>query len=128
MINRSKGYLAVSGLCVVIHNVIITGGDRLGWSLAWAVLASYCVVTVTGYVLHCRFTFHKPLRLANLARYAIAMSANIPLAYGLLWFWHVLIGLDVIWASPLATACMLGCNYCLSGWAIRAQPKRMAVK
>jgi putative flippase GtrA len=128
MIARSAiAYAAVSGLCIVLHNTIMIGGDWLGLSLIASVLVSFCVVALTGYLLHSLLTFREALSLVRLARYAAAMSMNIPLAYATLRFWHDLMHLEMIWASPAATLCMVACNFALSRWAILAKPKHMAV-
>ena len=128
MIARSAiAYAAVSGFCIVLHNTIMIGGDWLGWPLIASVLTSFCIVAPTAYLLHSLLTFREPLRASRLARYVAAMAANIPLAYGTLWFWHDLLQLKMVWASPASTLCMVACNYALSRWAILAKPKRIGM-
>jgi putative flippase GtrA len=111
-------YCTVSGVCLVLHNLIIIGGDRLGVPMLLSVLASFCASATTGYLLHSRLTFREPLSFDAFGRYAGAMTANIPLAYVMIWFWHELIGLDMALASPIATVCMVGVNLLLVRWAI----------
>ncbi|WP_292705997.1 hypothetical protein, partial [Microbacterium sp. SCN 71-17] len=57
-------YIAVSGICIVAHNVVMISADSLGLPLWAAVAISFCVVVVTGYVLHGIFTFRRPLNVA----------------------------------------------------------------
>lgn len=127
MIGRSTGvYAGISGLCMVLHNGVMILGDRAGWGLPASITASFCLVAITGYTLHSLFTFREPLRPERFARYVLAVSANIPLAFVTVWAWHDLVGLEMIWASPLATACMVGVNYMLSRWAILSPTDRFA--
>ena len=111
-------YLAIAGICIVLHNAVIILADAAGIALWLAVLLSFCVVAGTGYVLHSVFTFRRPLAAAAFVRYVIAMIANIPLAFFTIWFWHQQVGLPMVFASPLASVCMLGLNFLLGRWAI----------
>lgn len=111
-------YVAVSGICLLLHNATMIIAVGAGCPLAIAVLASFCIVAASGYVLHSRLSFHQPLALSRFARYALAMSANIPLAFVLTWFWRTPMGQPIEIASPAATLCMLAANFMLSRWAI----------
>lgn len=112
------GYVGVSGLCLVLHNLSMIVADSLGAILPLAVLSSYLLVVVTGYALHSLISFRRELNVAALLRYALAMSANIPLAMAATWVWTGPVGLPMYWASPVATLCMILVNYLLSHWAI----------
>lgn len=126
MITRSALiYGAVSAGCLVLHNAIMIGGDAIGWPYLASILLSFCVVAATGYVLHSLLTFREPIETRRFLRYAAAMSANIPLAFIALWIWHDFAGLAMIWASPIATLCMIAVNFVLSRWAILSRPTRM---
>ncbi|OBQ80358.1 GtrA family protein [Mesorhizobium sp. WSM3873] len=116
-------YMVIAGICIALHNVVIILSDRVGIRLGLAVLLSFCVVASTGYVLHSVFTFRRPLAPITFARYVIAMVANIPLAFVTIWFWHQQAGLPMVFASPLASVCMLALNFLLGRWAI-ATPNR----
>jgi putative flippase GtrA len=111
-------YSAVSGLCLLLHNVVIISADSAGWPLSGAVLLSFCLSASAGYLLHSLFTFSKPVQMHRFSRYLLAVSANIPLAYVTVWFWHKLVGLEMLWASPIASICMVGINFVLARWAI----------
>lgn len=121
-------YTAVAGFCILLHNAVMIIGDALGMALGPAVLVSFVLVATMGYVLHGAFTFRQPLKLAGLGRYAFAMSANIPLAFITTWFWHDLLGLEMLLASPLASICMLALNFILGRWAIAAPNVRPAAR
>ena len=127
MIARSAFmYAAVSGICLTLHNLVLIVGDRIGWVLSLSILVSFCLSAMTGYVLHSLLTFHEPMQIARFLRYAMTMSMNIPLAFATIWFWHAAIGLDMLWASPIATICMIGVNYFLSRWAILSNRKQVS--
>ena len=101
------------------------GGDWLGWPYGGSILVSFSVSAVTGYILHSLATFNEPISMRRFMRYATAMTANIPLAFVAIWIWHDLAGLAMLWASPIATVCMVAVNFLLSRWAILAQSTRM---
>lgn len=113
-------YGAVAALCILLHNGVMIAGDRVGLSLWLSVLISFIVVSVTGYLLHGRITFRQPLDLGRYLRYALAMSANVPLAFITTWFWHEELGYEMTSAAPLASLCMLAMNFVLSRWAVSA--------
>lgn len=111
-------YFAVAGICIVLHNGLLIAGDAMGLPLWASVLASFLLVVTVGYVLHGLFTYSQPLTVASFARYGIAMSANIPLAFVIIWLWKNIGGLSMIYAAPIASACMLAINFLLGAWAM----------
>jgi len=120
-------YVAVAGVCVVLHNAVLIIGDLLGIPLWLGVMISFGIVASVGYVLHGLFTFRQPLAVRRLAKYAVAMSANIPLAFVTTWFWNRVVGLPMALAAPLASVCMLAVNFVLGRWAITAPSEREAI-
>ena len=120
-------YLAIAGLCLVLHNAVMILADSVAMPLWLAVLASFATVATVGYLLHARFTFRHAPATATFARYVIAMLANLPLAFVTTWFWHDRVGLPMPVAAPMASVCMLAVNFVLSRWAIAARGGRMAV-
>lgn len=117
-------YSAVSALCLLLHNTIMIGGDWLGWPYFFSILLSFCLSATTGYLLHSLVTFGEPVTVRRFLRYSAAMTANIPLAVVATWIWHDVAGLAMVWASPIATICMIGVNFLLSHWAIVSKPTR----
>ncbi len=120
-------YVAVAGVCLVLHNAVLIIGDFLGIPLWLGVMISFGIVASVGYVLHGLFTFRQPLAVRRLAKYAVAMSANIPLAFVTTWFWNRVVGLPMALAAPLASVCMLAVNFVLGRWAITAPSEREAI-
>jgi putative flippase GtrA len=117
-------YGGISAICFVLNNIILIFGDYVGWPLLLSVMTSFCLVALIGYLLHSLMTFQEPLRPLLFARYATAMSANIPLAFAVVAFWHTVVRLPMIWASPIATTCLFAVNYVLSRWAIKSRANR----
>ena len=113
-------YVAVAGLCILLHNAALITGDFLGLPLWSGILISFMMVACVGYVLHGTFTFRQPLAVSRFGKYAIAMSANIPLAFITTWFWSDVVLFPMMLAAPIASACMLAVNFILGRWAIQA--------
>ena len=113
-------YVAVAAICILLHNAVLIVGDFLGLPLWAGILTSFTLVASVGYVLHGLFTFRQPLAFSRFAKYVIAMSANVPVAFVTTWFWKDLVGLPMVLAAPLASACMLVLNFLLGRWAITA--------
>jgi putative flippase GtrA len=119
-------YVIVSGLCLILHNAVLIVGDLLGMTLWLGVLISFIVVASVGYVLHAVFTFRQPMALPRFGKYVLAMSVNIPLAFATTWFWNVFADLPMMFAAPIASACMLALNFALGRWAITPSSDREA--
>lgn len=115
---RLRAYALVSGVCLLLNNAILIAVDRTGAPLPASIALSFAIVVVVGYGLHGRFSFRDTLDLSGLARYAVAMSANIPLGLVALWLWRDLVGLPMELAAPLATGCMTSVNFALCRFAV----------
>jgi putative flippase GtrA len=113
-------YVIIAGSCLLLHNLILIGSNAAHIPLWLAILMSFATVASSGYVLHAIFTFRQPLSFSRLVRYAVAMSANIPLAYVTTWFWYAGLGLPMPVAAPIASGCMFALNFVLGRWAIAA--------
>jgi 2-polyprenyl-3-methyl-5-hydroxy-6-metoxy-1,4-benzoquinol methylase/putative flippase GtrA len=119
MIARTTAvYGLVAGTCLLLHNATIIAANGAGAPLLAGVLLSFAVVALSGYALHSRLTFREPMRLRGLLQYGLAMSANVPLAFATTWVWHTRVGMPMIWAAPLASACMVAVNFVLTRWAV----------
>jgi putative flippase GtrA len=105
---------------LVLNSLVLIVADSLGASLAVGVLLSFVIVATIGYLLHARFTFRQRVGGRAFSRYVFAMTANIPLSYVAVWFWHDALSLPMAVAAPVASICMLGLNFVLGHWAIGA--------
>lgn len=111
-------YAIVAGLCWTMSNAVLIAGDWAKFPLSLSIGLSYALVVVIGYVLHSLVSFKQPLAWAAFARYAFAMSLNIPVAFAAVWLWRDSVGLPMLWAAPIATLCATAINFVLSRWAI----------
>ena len=115
MSRHALGYVGVSGLCLLMHNLWMIATDNLGMMLPLAVLSSFLLVNTAAYVLHSLISFRREMSVAAWLRYLLAMSAtNIPLTWAATWIWAEAVGLPMYWASPIASVCMIIVNYLLA--------------
>ena len=117
-------YALTAAACMVMHNVIMIGGDAVGLVMPVCVLLSFCVCVLLGFALHSRYTFAVRGDGPALLRYTIAMAANVPLTILLLWFFFTLLRLPMALASPGATLVLLVVNFFASRWAITGSGRR----
>lgn len=118
MLTSPIRYVLIGGLCALLHNAIMIGGDAAGLHYAASLVISFMVVVVVGYLLHAGFTFRAPLSGAAFVRYAIPMATNYPLTLAGLFVLCDLAGLSVRLAAPALTIFMFALNYLFSRWAI----------
>ena len=126
-IRTSFAYLCVSGTCFLGHNGIMIAAERFYAALWLAVLLSFVITVIIGYILHSAFTFKQPLSLSAFGRYTLGMLLNIPLAYVTTWFWYHWLEFPMLVAAPLASCCMIALNFFLSRWAISASGRKTHV-
>lgn len=113
-------FVAVSVACALLHNAIVIAGDGLGLHYAAASLLSFAVVVLFGYWLHCAWTFPAAERGAvSLARYALSMSANLPLFVAGMFLAVDAAGMAVAFAAPLVTVLLWAFNFVATRWALR---------
>ena len=115
-----RGYALVSGVCLLLNNAILILMDRAGAPLPGSIALSFATCVIVGYMLHARVSFRRPLEIAAFARYLVAMSANIPLAFATLWLWRDLAGLPIELAAPLASGSGVLVNFALCRFAVFA--------
>ncbi len=116
-------YLAVAATCFVTHNVVLILADSAGYSLPTAMLSSFVIVALLGYVMHSLITFREPLSWPGLQRYVSAMSLTVAAAFAMTWFFKTGLRLPMRAAAPAASVMMLAINFLLSRWAIVAPAK-----
>ena len=127
-IRTSFAYLCVSGTCFLGHNGIMIAAERFYAALWLAVLLSFVITVIIGYILHSTFTFKQPFSLSAFGRYTLGMLLNIPLAYATTWFWYHWLEFPMTIAAPLASLCMLVLNFLLSRWAISTSGRSKAIQ
>lgn len=113
-------FVVVSVACALLHNAIVIAGDGLGLHYAAASLLSFAAVVLFGYWMHCAWTFPGAARGAmSLARYALSMSANLPLFVAGMFLAVDVAGLAVGLAAPLVTVLLWAFNFLATRWALR---------
>ncbi|WP_298199679.1 GtrA family protein [Novosphingobium sp.] len=117
-------YSVVAASCLLLHNVVLIGGSALGLGTTAAILASFVVVLTFGYLAHCLFTFRERPALGGLARYGMAMAANVPMTFLSIWLLNGVLRLPMTIAAPVSSIALVAVNFGLSRWAVatRAQP------
>jgi putative flippase GtrA len=116
-----RRFFTVGLACALLHNAIMIAGDWLGLHYVASSFLSFAVVVVFGYCLHSAWTFPEAQRgRTPFARYALTMSANLPLSIAGMFVFVDLASLPVSIASPLVTALLVAFNFLASRWALRA--------
>ena len=115
-------FLGVGLACAILHNVVMIGGDLAGWHYVASSFVSLAVVTVFGYVLHSRWTFPGAERSrTSFVRYAVTVSANLPLSLAGLYVLVDVLGLPVAIAAPVVTVVLFAFNFTANRWALRVR-------
>ena len=111
-------YLLVGATCALLNIAVLVAGDRLHLPLVVSIAASFVLVCLIGYGLHCVVTFDAPAGAIGLLRYVLAMAASLPASALLLWLFARVFGWPMTLAAPMVTATMLCANFLTSRWAI----------
>lgn len=115
-------FIATGLVCAVLHNVIIIVGHFLGLHYLPSSVISFALVVLVGYGLHSGWTFPGARRGAgSLARYALSMSANLPLFVAGLYVLVDLLGFSVPLATPVVTVLLMAFNFIATRWALRVE-------
>ena len=125
IIARLTRFGGVSAICLGLHNLILIASDAAAIGYRCALLASFAIVVVVGFFLHSRYTFRTAMTWSGFARYAVALVANIPMQWVLLWALIDRIHLSMLTAAPVSTISMVAINFTASRWALR--PSRPAI-
>ena len=118
MMRAAPRYLLVGLACALLHNAVMIGGDLLGFHYVVSTLASYAIVVVCGFALHCYVTFGRRPSAKSFLRYAASMATNYPGSLVLMFLFCDVAGLAVPIAAPLATVVLFAWNFLTTRWAI----------
>ncbi len=113
---------------MIMHNAVMIAGYYLYPSITLWLALSFITVTPTAYFLHSRYTFSTVPDRKSFAKYILAMTASIPMAFVTIWFWHDQLHLPMAFAAPLASVCTLVMNFVLSRWAIFTRPRHLPMR
>lgn len=112
-------YLAGAGLCAVISNAILIGGDAAGLPLLAGVLLSWLGGGLAGYLWHSGVTYREPFSAAACLRFLTGALGGIPLAWAALWLTSEGLGWPMWLAAPAATVALFCYHYLNALVAIR---------
>jgi len=111
-------YLLCGGLCAVVNNIILIGGDGLGLHYALLTAISWALAGSLGYGLNARFTFRQPWRGRAYLRFMGGVALGVPLSLALLALFVSLLRLPMWFAAPASTLLMMVYNYANARLAI----------
>lgn len=115
-------YGIVSGICFLLGLVLIPAFAMMGLHYALATCAAFAIVVLTGFLLHCCWTFSVERSPASFWRYLGAMLINLPLTILLIGAGHDGFGLSVAAATAVASTLLFLWNYIAVKWAV-GRPK-----
>lgn len=114
-------FFTVGLACALLHNAIMIAGDWLGLHYVASSFLSFAIVVGFGYWLHSVWTFPGVERgRTSFARYTLMVSANLPLSIAGMFVFVDLVGLPVMFATPIVTVLLAAFNFLGSRWALRA--------
>ena len=115
-------FLGVGFACAILHYLVMVAGDLAGLHYAVSSLISLVVVTIFGYQLHSRWTFPGSERSrTSFVRYAVTVSANLPLSLAGMFVLVDILGLSVPVAVPVVTILLFAFNFTANRWALRVR-------
>lgn len=104
-------YLFIGGMCAVINNVVLIGGNRLGYSYVGLTVLSSFISGTIAYCLHAHYSFRMRKTWRAYVQFLCGTSVGMPLAVGTLAVLVTLLGLPMWIASPSSTVLMMVYNY-----------------
>jgi len=114
-------FFTVGLACALLHNAIMIAGDWLGLHYVASSVLSFASVTGFGYWMHSGWSFPGAQRgRTPFARYALMMSANLPLSIAGMFVFVDLARLPVAVAAPAVTVLLTAFNFLGARWALRA--------
>ena len=111
-------YLAAGAICALAQNVLVIGGDMLGYGYPVTVSVSTVVVGVVGYVLHSCFTYGERLSWGAFGRFMAGLSSGYFLSMATFALLSDLLSVPILIASPVTTAVTTFWNFVATRWAI----------
>lgn len=111
-------YSVVSGFCLLLGLVLIPSLSWLGLHYAVATAIAFCLIAITGFLLHSYWTFGVQRKLSSFVRYVAAIALNLPLTIVLIGIGHDLLGLSVAVSTALASGMLFAWNYLVAHWAV----------
>ena len=119
--DRIPRYTIVGAICAAIYNGMMIAGDALGVHYAVSTGVAFVIIVITGYALHCLYTFSERLSVRGFVRYTAAMLLTLPFSLGGMYLLRDLAHVPMWLASPFLTAVMFCWNFVATHWAVVTQ-------
>ena len=119
--DRIPRYTIVGAICAAIYNGMMIAGDALGVHYAVSTGVAFVIIVISGYALHCLYTFSEKLSLRAFVRYTAAMLLTLPVSLGGMYLLRDLAHAPMWFASPFLTALMFCWNFVATHWAVVTQ-------
>jgi putative flippase GtrA len=119
--DRIPRYTIVGAICAAIYNGMMIAGNALGLGYVAPTGVAFVIIVITGYALHCLYTFSEKLSLRAFARYTAAMLLTLPVSLGGMYLLRDLAHAPMWLAAPLLTAVMFCWNFVATHWAVVTQ-------
>jgi putative flippase GtrA len=116
--DRIPRYTIVGAICAAIYNGMMIAGDALGVHYAVSTGVAFVIIVITGYALHCLYTFSERLSVRGFVRYTAAMLPTLPFSFGGMYLLRDLAHAPMWLAAPLLTALMFCWNFVAAHWAV----------
>jgi putative flippase GtrA len=116
--DRIPRYTIVGAICAAIYNGMMIAGDALGVHYAVSTGVAFVIIVITGYALHCLYTFSEKLSVRGFLRYGAAMLLTLPISLGGMFLLRDLAHVPMWFASPFLTAAMFCLNFVAAHWAV----------
>jgi len=120
-LDRIPRYTIVGAICAAIYNGMMIAGDALGVHYAVSTGAAFVIIVLTGYTLHCLYTFSEKLSPRGFVRYTAAMLLTLPVSLGGMYLLRDLAHLPMWFDSPFLTGAMFCWNFVVAHWAVVTQ-------
>jgi putative flippase GtrA len=119
--DRIPRYTIVGAICAAIYNGMMIAGNALGLGYVAPTGVAFVIIVITGYALHCLYTFSEKLSLRAFVRYTAAMLLTLPVSLGGMYLLRDLAHAPMWLAAPLLTAVMFCWNFVATHWAVVTQ-------
>ena len=119
--DRIPRYTIVGAICAAIYNGMMIAGDALGVHYAVSTGVAFVIIVLTGYTLHCLYTFSEKLSVRGFVRYTGGMLLTLPVSLGGMYLLRDLAHLPMWFASPFLTVAMFCWNFVATHWAVVTQ-------
>lgn len=107
-------YLIGAVICAALNNVILIGGDALGFGYVLLSVTCFVVTGTFAYAFHSYVTFRKEMQVKGYFLYMAGILMGLPVSILFMHGLYDLLGLPMWIAAPLLTVIMFVYNYAVT--------------